>query len=54
MDNFRKDFDKAFECSERASYLARQPQELQLVTSEFILLRANREAQIIFDAMPSE
>jgi tetratricopeptide (TPR) repeat protein len=50
----KKDWDKAEECFQRASMLARQPQELQLVISESILMRANREAQHLFDTLLSE
>uniref|UniRef100_A0A7E5A0I6 Mitochondrial import receptor subunit TOM70 n=1 Tax=Panagrellus redivivus TaxID=6233 RepID=A0A7E5A0I6_PANRE len=49
-----KDYDKAFECFERAIQLARQPQELQLALSEYILSRANREAQYLLDTLLAE
>jgi tetratricopeptide (TPR) repeat protein len=50
----KKDWEKAEECFQRASMLARAPQELQLVTSECILMRANREAQLLYDTLLPE
>jgi tetratricopeptide (TPR) repeat protein len=50
----KKDWDKAEECFQRATMLARSNQELRLVTAETVLMRATREATLILDATPEE